>query len=193
MQLEGPTGSRQNAAMTKEVMVRRLKPEDVQRIREIDRTETVRVGYRMDQGVLIRMDVVWNSSPWREDGSEHSFQQMIEFLERVLKDDGTLLGAFDGNRLVGLAAFRPRLTETTGQLAFLHVSNGYRRHGIATQLIAGIIEMAKESGARELYVSATPSQSAVGFYLSHGFRPTRDPHPQLLEEEPDDIHMTMRL
>jgi N-acetylglutamate synthase-like GNAT family acetyltransferase len=147
----------------------------------------------MDQGRLIQMDVVWDSSPWRDDGSEHSFQHRIEFLERVLTDDGTLLGAFAGERLVGLAAFRPRLTETMGQLAFLHVSNGHRRRGIATRLVAEIVQMAKQSGAQELYVSATPSQSAVGFYLSRGFRPTRDPHPQLLEEEPDDIHMTMRL
>lgn len=44
-----------------------------------------------------------------------------------------------------------------------------------------------------LYVSATPSESAVGFYRSMGFAPTTEPDPRLFALEPKDIHMIMAL
>jgi hypothetical protein len=44
-----------------------------------------------------------------------------------------------------------------------------------------------------MYVSATPSESAVGFYLKHGFRLAIEPIPELFEEEPEDIHMLLDL
>jgi hypothetical protein len=51
---------------------------------------------------------------------------------------------------------------------------------------------ARSRNARAIYVSSVPSDSAVGFYLSRGFRPT-DPLPDLLAKEPDDIHMVLSL
>jgi ribosomal protein S18 acetylase RimI-like enzyme len=102
-------------------------------------------------------------------------------------------GAFDGDLLVGVMVYRPRLTEDMAQLVFLHVSNNYRRHGIATRLTAECIRLAQEDGAGQLYVSATPSESAVGFYQNQGFRPVQKPHPELYELEPEDIHMIMKL
>ena len=48
-------------------------------------------------------------------------------------------------------------------------------------------------GADQLYVSAVPSESAVGFYRSQGFRLADEVHPDLYELEPDDIHMIKEL
>ena len=175
------------------ITYRRLENSEADRIRDIDRTERVRTGYRVEGHQLVCMDVVWDSSPWRDDGDEHSFPYMIRFLEGILAKQGTMLGAFDGERLVGLAAFRPQLTATMAQLALLHVSNGYRRQGISTHLLKNIVSMARDSGATHLYVSATPSGSAVGFYTSHGFAWTQTPHPELFALEPDDIHMIKAL
>ena len=59
---------------------------------------------------------------------------------------------------------------------------------------AGIVDGdARMAGAMALYVSATPSESAVGFYRRAGFKPTDTPHPDLLAEEPEDIHMILAL
>lgn len=175
------------------ITYRELTPDEAARVGEIDRTEEVRVGYRVDAGRLICMDVVWDSSPWRMEGDEHSVPGMTRFLETVLLHGGRMMGALDGDRLVGLAAFRPRLTETMGELAFLHVSNGYRRQGIASVLFDRVVEWAYESGARQLYVSATPSESAVGFYTRQGFSLASTPHPERFAQEPDDIHMIKQL
>ena len=175
------------------ISIRKLSESEVSRVGEIDRTERVRVGYRVEDDRLIRMNVVWDSSPWRAEGEEHSIPQMVRGLEEIISHEGVMLGAFAGDRLVGIAAFRPRLTETTAQLAFLHVSNGYRRRGIASRFYEQIEELARQSGAEQLYVSATPSESAVGFYTSRGFALTPTPHPELFKLEPEDIHMIKHL
>ena len=65
--------------------------------------------------------------------------------------------------------------------------------GLARQLVQTIVAMAEEHGADQLYVSATESESAVGFYLSQGFRPTSTPDPRMFELEPKDIHMVRPL
>jgi len=174
-------------------MIRELSASEFDRLGEIDRTERVRTGYRMAHGMLERMDVRWDSSNWLPTGPEHSVEHYVEFLTELHTLGSVTLGAFVGGRLVGVATWRPNLTETTDQLAFLHVSNGYRRQGIAHRLCDRLEGLARENGARSLYVSATPSESAVGFYKSCGFETTDTPHPELFGLEPEDIHMAKNL
>jgi len=175
------------------ITVRVLGVDEVDRIREIDRAETIRIGYRQEGTELVETPVRWDDPGWREGDGEHSFGRMIRGAEDLMEVEGTAFGAFDGDRLVGIAIYRPRLTEAVGQLGLLHVSAGYRRRGIASRLFREVLALARSDGAECLYVSATPSGSAVGFYLHHGFVPTADPDPQLLREEPDDIHMIVHL
>jgi hypothetical protein len=40
-----------------------------------------------------------------------------------------------------------------------------------------------------MYVSAVPSGSAVGFYLSRGCELAEEPHRDLFAHEPEDIHL----
>lgn len=102
-------------------------------------------------------------------------------------------GAFENNRLVGFALYRPHLTETIAQLAALFVSKDYRRQGIAIKLSDAVSRQAKLDGHTKLYVSATPSESAVNFYQRQGFVPTQETNPELFNLEPEDIHMVKEL
>jgi GNAT superfamily N-acetyltransferase len=177
------------------ITIQRLPKADLSRIREIDRSEIVRTGYTYEDGRLTAMAVNWDTGTWPEDGPEDfSIKGLLKMLTPILEEEnGVLLGALDGEVLAGLAVLRPRLTETMAQLVALFVSDGYRRQGIAQRLSAEAYRLAREGGATEIYVSATPSGSAVGFYLSEGFTPTDTPHPALFELEPEDIHMTKPL
>jgi len=65
--------------------------------------------------------------------------------------------------------------------------------GIARHLTQEMIAYARQDGADRVYVSATPSGSAVGFYRSQGFRLCPDPLPELFKLEPEDIHMVLEL
>jgi len=175
------------------IKIRRLSPEEFVRLAEVERKERVRVGYRMSNGKLERMDVHWDSSNWRPEGPEHSVECFVHELNKYHDRGSTTLGAFDGDRLVAVATWRPNLTKTMDQLAFLHVSHGYRRRGIGSLLCDRLEALARDNGAHTFYVSATPSESAVGFYMGRGFAPTVTPHPELFELEPEDIHMTKEL
>lgn len=173
--------------------IRVMNASEMGRIRDIDRAENIHVGYRQEGTELTKMDVQWDDHGWLDGDGEHSFGGMIQGAERCMELGSTAFGAFDGDRLAGIAIYRPRLSETMAQLALLHVSNAFRRQGLAARLFERVLDLARQDGASEMYVSATPTGSAVGFYQSRGFVPTSTPNPELLAEEPEDIHMVLRI
>jgi predicted N-acetyltransferase YhbS len=101
-----------------------------------------------------------------------------------------LLGALDSERTVGLAIVDPGFEPSLAWLAFLHVSRPYRRRGVAQALWTAGVELSIAAGAQSIYVSATPTGSAVGFYLRQGCRLAQPVHPDLFAAEPEDIHLT---
>ncbi len=177
------------------ISIKALTPPDAVRIGEIDRSERIKVSYNYRDGQLLAEEVDWDVPDFYPEGDgEHTLKRQVDGLrEPLLKDGGVLYGALDGDRVVGLAALRYDLRPGMDQLLYLMVSNGYRRRGIANRLAKELLRAARERGTERLYVTATPSESAVGFYVQLGFRPTDEPLAELLEEEPDDIHMTMAL
>lgn len=177
-----------------EITIRWMEPTELERIREIDRSEEIRVGYVMEARKLRQMNVVWDSPNFDSEGEgEHSFAAHIKFCRTHLEAGGRMIGAFAKDRLVGIGVLRYEVRPGMAQLAYLHVSNGFRRKGLATRLTQEIIAEARENGAYRIYVSATPSGSAVGFYHSQGFTVAAKPIPELYELEPEDIHMVMKL
>ena len=75
----------------------------------------------------------------------------------------------------------------------LYVDQAARRSGVAGALTDEVERLARRSGAQSLYVSATPSESAVGFYLSRGFQLARHVNEELSAREPEDIQMEKAL
>jgi ribosomal protein S18 acetylase RimI-like enzyme len=171
---------------------REMNLSEIGRIVELDRSEHVTLGYFVRDGKIEAEKVDWRIPRWSADGPEHSVPVQIEFLTPILRQGGTMVGAFDRDALVGVMIYRPHLTKEMAQLVFLHVSIGYRRKGIATRLTAECIRLAQADEVEGVYVSATPSESAVGFYQRQGFRPVDKPNPELYALEPEDIHMFMK-
>ena len=168
------------------ITYRRMKLSEIERIAEVDRTEHVAKAYRQIGDELEPFDVEWNAPPW-------SVPEMIEEWDLFLRDDCALWGAFDGERLVGFCGYRPNVAPGVGQFSLLHVSSTYRRQGIGRRLAETLFAHAKGEPITGLYLTATPTRGTVAFYGSLGFRPTDNPLPELLEMEPDDIHMVMAL
>jgi len=105
----------------------------------------------------------------------------------------TALGAFDAERLVGIGVVLPQLRPRIAQLAFLYVTDGCRGRGIGSTMTARLEQIATAEGATRIVVSATPSRNTVDFYLARGYVPTTDPVPELVELEPEDIHLEKEL
>jgi ribosomal protein S18 acetylase RimI-like enzyme len=174
------------------VEIRRLSLADLPRIGEIDRSESVRFTYVYNRGALTRISVDHDVPRWSDD----TVAAFVRWLTPMLESGGVIVGALDGPKLVGVALLNGEfLGEGRDQLqmAFLHVGNGHRRLGIARTLMDEMCTAARERGARRLYVSATESESAVGFYLSYGCRLAEKVDPALYAAEPKDIHLTLDL
>ncbi len=175
-----------------EIHYRWMEPDEVERVGEIDRAEQIRTGYEFTEGKLQQLIVNWDSPTWPAEGDgEYTIAAQVRFCRDHLERKGRMYGAFDDEKLVGIGIIQQGVREGIAQLAYLHVSNGYRRMGIGERITKELTREAKRAGAMKMYVSATPSGSAVGFYLSRGFRPVDTPIPELFELEPEDIHMMM--
>lgn len=176
--------------------VRRLEPSDVALVAAIDRSEHVDIQYRVEGGRLVEAPVFMADIPtWDRDGSgEHSVASHIAFCASVVADGGALLGAFDDDgELMGLATVHPTFERGLAWLATLHVSRTHRRRGAASALWDAGVALARDAGARSLYVSATPTGSAVGFYLGRGCQLAQPVHAELFAREPEDIHLVCPL
>jgi GNAT superfamily N-acetyltransferase len=177
------------------MQVRRLQPEDVSLVAAIDRTEHVDTEYRVIDGELRELPAAITDIPaWDPTGTgPHSVAAMIAFCSSAVARGGILLGAFDAERTAGLAivdaSFEPRLA----WLASLHVSRPYRRRGAAQALWNAAVDIALANGAESMYVSATPTESAVGFYLRQGCRLAQPVHAELFAAEPEDVHLVCPL
>lgn len=169
--------------------IREMAIEELDRVVEVDVSERGEIVYYYNGGSIIAQPEKWQRPP----RSVEEWQAMTDRWRVYLQAGGAFLGAFEGDILVGIAVLRYDLTPNQAELAGLFVSKAYRRLGIAAQLNDEVVRLARESGAEALYVSATPSRSAVGFYQSQGFEIAEEVHPGLFALEPEDIHLVKYL
>ena len=169
--------------------IHRLLPEQLPLVYDIDMREVGSEVFYVSDGRLLVRQEAWSRPPRSRD----SWDSKICGWREMLESGGAAWGAFDEERIAGMIVLRAQLIPGTAQLAALFVSRPFRRRGIARHLAELLLAFARASNARYVYVSATPSRSAVGFYQSLGFQLADVPDPELFELEPEDIHMTLRL
>lgn len=176
------------------ITYRRLASHELARVGEIDRTERIDRLYVQRGAELETVDGDFSASAWRADGDgEHSVAHHVEECERWIGAGGVALGAFDGARLVGMGVVLPHLRPGIAQLTFLYVSDGFRDRGIGRRLSDALDAVARAAGDTTVVVSATPSIHTVDFYRRRGYAPTASPLPELVELEPEDVHLEKRL
>ena len=171
------------------VRLKPMSPAELSRVEEIDVSESGHLVYHYREGKIETKRQAWH----RGHRDAAVWANYIKRWNAVLERGGVALGAFDGTRLVGIAVLEYHLTERMAHLVALFVSKDSRRHGVAAQLTQKVMRLAKAQGADQLYVSATPSESAIGFYLSQGFALAKQVHQELYALEPEDIHLLRQL
>ena len=171
--------------------VRVLGTESLGLIAAIDRSEHVDIEYDVASGQLLPRPVTMPEiPPWDATGTgPYSVAAEIQFCQPLVAAGGVLLGCFCEDECAGLAVVDPSFGPRLAWLAFLCVSRPYRRCGVASALWRSAAQVAAEAGSESMYVSAVPTGSAVGFYLSRGCRLADPVHPVLYAREPADIHL----
>jgi predicted N-acetyltransferase YhbS len=168
--------------------MRLLTRDEVDLIWTIDRSEIHHHTYGVRSGRLVRTPNYFEVPGWRSDAAEKETPVLLDCFDR----GGTFLGVFDARALVGVSVLENARVGRAGdqmQLAYLYVSRGYRGRGVGRQLFEAAVSSAREAGANALYVSATPTENTVDFYLNRGCVLAPEPDPKLLAAEPDDIHL----
>lgn len=169
--------------------VRQLAPGDIDLIGEIDRSEHINLLYSVEGKELVARAAEIEVPPWDREGTgEHSVGNLVDHFRPIVDAGAALLGAYEGDEFLGLAVVDGAFEPGMAWLGLLHVSRQHRRRGAASALWAAAAEIGRNAGAGSMYVSATPSSSAVGFYLDRGCELADPPHPDLLADEPEDIH-----
>ncbi|NWJ48379.1 MAG: GNAT family N-acetyltransferase [Chloroflexi bacterium] len=156
----------------------------------IDRSEVVEEIYYNQDGTL-DLKQEFCDMPGFAPGE---LDKLVRRIYALYDEGGTVLGAFEGNTIAGIAAlevkFRGSDRDTMNLLA-LFVSKPYRRQGIGRWLVEGIAQKAWDMGATKLYISATPSRNTVQFYMGIGAQLASEIDPELFELEPLDIHLEL--
>lgn len=128
-----------------------------------------------------------------EEWNEDKKQTIInEELKETLKNEGSVFGAFENNRLIGFASLSGTLLGENNeymQLLQLHVSYDYRGKGIGKMLFHRCIEKAKVSGASKLYISGHSSIETQSFYASMGCVDAKWLYKRQVELEPYDCQL----
>ena len=167
---------------------RKLLREEIEQVWNIDRSEVIDNIYYLENGTLVLRPEHHDVRGWPPGESEKYTPILLDCFDR----GGWFYGAFDREELCGVVVLESKRIGAHGdrlQLKFLHVSSSSRNRGFGRQLFELAKATARERGAKRLYISATPSQNTINFYLRLGCAVADQPDPELFELEPEDIHL----
>ena len=170
------------------MIIQELTREQVKQIWVIDRREIIDRVYYFEGEQLVLKPEHYDMHGWPPGEPEKYTPVLYDCFDR----GGTFYGAFEDSRLVGVVVLESRFIgqrKDQLQLTFLHVGRSHRKTGLGRRLFEHAAEKARRMQACKLYISATPSENTVNFYLHLGCVVTQQVDPQLFALEPEDIHL----
>ena len=170
------------------MIIRLLQRDEIPLIWQIDRREVIHNIYHLRDGELVLVPEFFDMQGWPPGEAEHYTPILMDCFDR----GGTFWGAFEDGKLVGTAILESKWIGSksdTLQLKFLHVSRGQRKQGLSTKLFQLAVEHARSLGAKKLYISATPSENTINYYMRLGCVLATEIDSELFALEPEDIHL----
>ncbi len=168
--------------------IRLLQRDEIPLIWQIDRREIIENIYYLREGKLVLEPEHYDMQGWPPGEAEQYTLLLLDCYDR----GGFFWGAFEKDRLVGVSILESKWIgsgQDTLQMKFLHVSRDCRGQGVGTKLFNITAEKAKALGAKKLYISATPSEHTVNYYMRLGCSLATEIDPELFALEPEDIHL----
>lgn len=101
--------------------------------------------------------------------------------------------AIEEARIIGFMSLVKELVSERMILDLIQVDMDFRGQGIGRRLWRKAVEEARLNGAKELYISACPSEETIGFYKAMGADVTDTPIMSIANDEPDDLQMVCRI
>ena len=174
------------------MIFREMTRSEIDQIWGIDRREVIEHVYYRENGSLTLKPEHYDMQGWPQGEAAIYTPLLYAAFDR----GGWLYGVFNDTTLIGCAVLDNKFlgkNKDQLQLKFLHVSRDYRKHGLGRKLFNLASEEALKRGAKQLYISATPSENTINFYLNLGATVTEELDPELYHLEPDDIHLVCNI
>ena len=167
---------------------RELARAEILELWSLDRAELIDNVYTFENEALVLKPEHWDVKGFPPEEAEMFTPHLLACYER----GGWFYGLFDGERLIAEAVLDRKFIGPRNdllQLKALFVSKAYRDQGLGRRLFELAAQKARSLGAGGLYISATPSEHTIKFYLGLGCVPIATPDPELFALEPEDIHL----
>ncbi len=149
--------------------------------RSFDRHQEVTHCYRKEEGKWVIKEI-----SFVEEWGEEEIKELVQCLKNTLDTGGAVWGAFE--RGVCFGTDRGYV-----ELSCLHISNGYRRHGIGKKLFSLACYSAQWLGAKRLYISSHSATETQAFYKAMGCKEAREYKKEAVEKEPCDCQLEYQL
>ena len=172
--------------------IRLLQRTEVEKIWQIDRREVIDNIYSLEEGVLVLRPQHFDMQGWPPGEATLYTPILLDCFDR----GGWFCGVFDNDQLVAVVVLESKWIGSANnqlQMKFLHVSRDHRGLRLGKQLFALAKQAAASRGARQMYISATPSEHTINFYLRQGCVVASEVDPELFALEPEDIHLVCRI
>ena len=167
---------------------RKLRRDEIPQVWNIDRAEVIQRIYYLADGELALKPTCSDLKGWPLGEPEIYTPLLFECFDR----GGWFYGLFEEAKLIAAVVLDCQwMGNERGQLQlkFLHVGSAFRNKGMGKALFSAAVSEAARRGAKKLYISATPSEHTVKFYIGLGCKLVDSPDPELLRLEPYDIHL----
>jgi len=171
------------------MIIRTLQRDEIPLVWQIDRREAIENIYHLRNGELVLEPDYFDAQGWPPGEAALYTPILLDCFDR----GGSFWGAFDEDgKIIGVSVLESKFigaNHDTLQLKFLHVSHGARKQGLGSKLFHLVVEKAKIMGAQKLYISATPSENTINYYVRLGCVLATEIDPELFTLEPEDIHL----
>lgn len=171
-------------------VLRKLQVSEIDLIwQQISRRELITQMYVQHKQHLDIVDCFYDVENW--DGFHLDNDPPL--LKQIHQQGGLCVGLFNSHdQLIGVQIVSNQLITDYPEaklLQYFYVDADHQGQGIGALLMHSAVESAQLLGAKQLYISATPSKRTVDFYLKHGAQLLAQPDQHLWKLEPEDIHL----
>lgn len=159
--------------------------------KNFNRYQDVRKCWRKENGKWILKDIAFI-----EQWGLEEFEYLIKCLQNTIKTGGKVFGAFDNNALVAFASVENEFFGSHYeylQLSCIHTSYESRGKGIGKKMFSIMSKIAKDMGAKKLYISAHSSEESQSFYKKIGCVEALQYNAKLQDAEPYDCQLEFSL
>ncbi|WP_336042743.1 GNAT family N-acetyltransferase, partial [Acinetobacter pittii] len=154
------------------MILRSLQSSEIDLIwQQISRRELITQNYIQKQQQLELVDCFFDVQNW----DSYHLENDPPKLKQLFEQGSIFVGAFNASeKLVGVSVVSNQVITDYPHAKLLHyfyVDADQQGQGIGAKLMQAAKESAKQLGAKQLYISATPTRRTVDFYIKHGAEP----------------------